>query len=89
MNKVIEFDQIRVTKSKSMVTGINDPYGELDRYDEFFESFVKCYGLEEKLLNFLAAYEKSGLLDERDRVKMWDMMHTIAPHLFTDKEENE
>ncbi len=72
-----------------MVAGINDAYDELDRFDEFFESFVKCYGLEENLLNFLAAYERSGLLDGRNRVKMWDMMHAIAPHLFTDKEGNE
>ncbi|MCY8934963.1 hypothetical protein [Bacillus atrophaeus] len=65
----------------------DDPYAELDRYYEFLEGFVKCYGLEEHLLSFLTAYEQNGLLDERDRVTMWDLMLTIAPHLFKDVED--
>lgn len=48
---------------------------------------MKCYGLEEHLLSFLSAYEQNGLLDERDRAKMWDWMHTIAPHLFKNVED--
>lgn len=74
-------------KVTDLIGKYDDPYAELDRYDEFLEGFVKCYGLEEHLLSFLAAYEQNGLLDERDRVKMWDLMHTIAPHLFKDVED--